>query len=230
MKILEIANLKAYYEKALILKSIDIDVETGETVAILGPNGAGKTTLLKSIIGLVKTEGKIEFDGEDLNKLKPHERILKGIAVCPEGRRLFPDMTVEDNLRLGARTKHCNKELEFVYDIFPGLKRRRNHIAKRASGGEQQMVAIGRSLMNNPKLLLMDEPSLGLAPKLILSMRDAIKKIQKDTKIQILLVEQNIRLAFKLANRINILINGEIIEKDTVESFRDLEKHYVELL
>ncbi len=230
MKILEIANLKAYYEKALILKSIDIDVETGETVAILGPNGAGKTTLLKSIIGLVKTEGKIEFDGEDLNKLKPHERILKGIAVCPEGRRLFPDMTVEDNLRLGARTKHCNNELEFVYDIFPGLKRRRNHIAKRASGGEQQMVAIGRSLMNNPKLLLMDEPSLGLAPKLILSMRDAIKKIQKDTKIQILLVEQNIRLAFKLANRINILINGEIIEKDTVESFRDLEKHYVELL
>jgi len=230
MKVLEVENLKAYYEKALILKNIDIDVEKGETVAMLGPNGAGKTTFLKSIIGLVKTEGKIKFNGEDLKNLKPHKRILKGIGVCPEGRRLFPDMTVEDNLRLGTRTKHCDSELEFVYDIFPDLKRRSNHIAKMASGGEQQMTAIGRALMSKPQLLLMDEPSLGLAPKLILRLRDAIKKIQKDTEIQILLVEQNIRLAFKLANRVNILVNGEIVEKGTVESFRDLEKHYVELL
>jgi branched-chain amino acid transport system ATP-binding protein len=230
MKVLEVENLNAYYEKALILKNINIDVETGETVAILGPNGAGKTTLLKSIIGLIKTEGKIKFNGEDLNKLKPNKRVLKGIAICPEGRRLFPDMTVEDNLKLGARTKHCQSKLELVYSIFPNLKRKSNHIAKMSSGGEQQMTAIGRALMSEPKLLLMDEPSLGLAPKLILSMRNAIEKIQKDTGIQILLVEQNIRLAFKLANRVNILVNGEIIEKGAVDSFRDLEKHYVELL
>ncbi len=230
MKVLEVENLKAHYEKALILKSINVDVETGETIAILGPNGAGKTTFLKSIIGLVKTEGKIELNGEDLTKLKPHERILKGIAVCPEGRRLFPDMTIEDNLRLGARTKYCDSELEFVYNIFPDLKRRREHISRMASGGEQQMTAIGRALMSQPKLLLMDEPSLGLAPKLILRIRDSIKKIQKEAETQILLVEQNIHLAFELANRVNVLIKGEIIEKGTVESLRGLEKHFLERL
>lgn len=230
MKVLEIENLKAYYEKALILRGINVDVEKGETVVILGPNGAGKTTLLKSITGLVKTEGKIKFNGEDLTRLKPHERILRGIAVCPEGRRLFPDMSIEDNLRLGARSKHCDDELEFVYDIFPDLKRRRNHVAKMASGGEQQMAAIGRALMSKPKLLLMDEPSLGLAPKLISRIKDSIKKIQKEAETQILLVEQNIRLAFELANRVNVLIKGEIVEKGTVESLKGLEKHYLERL
>ena len=230
MKLLEIENLNAYYEKAQVLQDISLNIKKGETVAILGPNGAGKTTLLKSIIGLVKTEGKIEFNGEDLSKLKPHERIRRGIAVCPEGRRLFPDMTIEDNLRLGARTKHCEKELKFVYTIFPDLERRSNHIAKMASGGEQQMTAIGRTLMSKPTLLLMDEPSLGLAPKLIFRIRDSIKKIQEEADTQILLVEQNIRLAFELANRVNVLIKGVIVEEGTVESLKDLEKHYVERL
>lgn len=230
MKVLEVKSLKAYYEKALILRGVDVDVDRGETVAILGPNGAGKTTLLRSIIGLVKTEGEIRFNGEDLTKLKPHERILKGIAICPEGRRLFPDMTIEDNLKLGARTKDCRDELEFVYSIFPEIKARRNHIAKMASGGEQQMTAIGRALMAKPKLLLMDEPSMGLAPIAIWRIRDAIKKIQKETEIQILMVEQNIRLAFDLANRLYILIKGEIVEKGLAESMKSLEKHYFEQL
>jgi branched-chain amino acid transport system ATP-binding protein len=230
MKVLEIENLKAYYEKAVILRGIDLDIETGETVAILGPNGAGKTTLLKSIVGLVKTEGKIKFNGEDLTKLRPHERVLKGIAVCPEGRRLFNDMTVEDNLRLGTRTKHCDNELQFVYNIFPELKRKSNHTAKMMSGGEQQMAAIGRALMSKPKLLLMDEPSLGLAPKLISHIKDSIKKIQKEAETQILLIEQNISLAFELANRVNVLIKGEIVEKGTVESLKGLETHYMERL
>ncbi len=230
MKVLEIDNLKAYYEKALVLRSINVDIETGETVAILGPNSAGKTTILKSILGLVKTEGKIQFNGKDLTKFKPYVRILKGIAVCPEGRRLFPDMTIEDNLRLGARSKNCDNELEYVYNIFPDLKKRSKHIAKMASGGEQQMAAIGRAIMSKPTLLLMDEPSLGLAPKPIFRIRDAIKKIQKEAEIQILLIEQNIRLAFELANRVNVLIKGEIVERGSVESLRDLEKHYVERL
>jgi branched-chain amino acid transport system ATP-binding protein len=230
MKILEVENLRAFYEKALVLSEICIDMDAGETVAILGPNGAGKTTLLKSIIGLVKTEGKIIFYGEDFTKLKPHERILKGISICPEGRRLFPDMTVEDNLRLGARTKHYNDQLQFVYNLFPELKKRSKNIAKMTSGGEQQMVAIGRALMSKPKLLLMDEPSLGLAPKPISRIRDSIKKIQKEAETQILLVEQNIHLAFELANRVNILIKGEIVENGTAESLKGLEKHYVERL
>jgi branched-chain amino acid transport system ATP-binding protein len=230
MKVLEVNSLKAYYEKALILRDVCVDVEPGETVAILGPNGAGKTTLLKSIIGLVKTEGEIKFNGESLNKLKPHERVLKGIAVCPEGRRLFPDMTVEDNLILGAKTNRFDEELEFVYRVFPELRGRRKHVAKMASGGEQQMVAIGRALMSKPKLLLMDEPSLGLAPKLIRRIRDALKDIQREFETPILLVEQNIHLALELANRVNVLIGGEIVERGTVESLRGLEKSYVERL
>jgi len=230
MKVLEVEDLKAYYEKAMILRGIDVDVERGETVAILGPNGAGKTTLLKSIVGLVKTEGKIRFDGEDLTRLKPHERIRRGISICPEGRRLFPDMTIEDNLRLGARTKECEEELEFVYSIFPEIKSRRNHIAKMASGGEQQMTAVGRALMAKPKLLLMDEPSMGLSPIALLRIRDAIKRIQKEAETQILIVEQNIHLALELANRVNILIKGEIVEKGSVDSVRALEKHYFEML
>jgi branched-chain amino acid transport system ATP-binding protein len=230
MKVLEIKDLKAYYEKALILRGINIDVEKGETVALLGPNGAGKTTLLKSIIGLVKSEGTINFYGDDLTKYKPNKRILKGIAVCPEGRRLFPDMTVEDNLRLGAKTKRCESDLEFVYNIFPNLKKRRKHLAKMASGGEQQMVAIGRALISKPNLFLMDEPSLGLAPKLIQRIKESIKMIQKEADTQILLIEQNIRLAFNLSHRINVLIKGEIVETGTVESLRDLEKHYLDRL
>lgn len=230
MKVLEVNSLKAYYEKALILRDVCVDVEPGETVAILGPNGAGKTTLLKSIIGLVKTEGEIKFNGESLNKLKPHERVLKGIAVCPEGRRLFPDMTVEDNLILGAKTNRFDEELEFVYRVFPELRGRRKHVAKMASGGEQQMVAIGRALMSKPKLLLMDEPSLGLAPKLIRRIRDALKDIQREFETPILLVEQNIHLALELANRVNVLIGGEIVERGTVESLRGLEKSYVKRL
>ncbi|MEM3080033.1 MAG: ATP-binding cassette domain-containing protein, partial [Thermoproteota archaeon] len=159
-----------------------------------------------------------------------HERILKGIAICPEGRRLFPDMTVEDNLMLGAKSNRCDEELEFVYKVFPELRGRRSQVAKMASGGEQQMVAIGRALMSKPKLLLMDEPSLGLAPKLIRRIRDALRDIQKEFKTPILLVEQNIHLALELANRVNVLIGGEIVESGTVESLRGLEKSYVERL
>jgi len=228
MEVLRIENLKAYYDKAMVLNGINLNVEDGETIAILGPNGAGKTTLLKSIIGLVKTTGRIEFLGRDITSLKPHERIKRGIAICPEGRRLFPYMTVEENLKLAAKTKDYGEDLELVYSLFPEIKRRRNTQARLTSGGEQQMIAIGRALIARPKLLLMDEPSHGIAPIVLLRIKDAMERIQRETGISILLVEQNIRLALELANKVSILIKGEIVESGEADKVKDLEKYYFE--
>lgn len=211
MKVLEIQGLKAYYDKALILRGIDLEVGKGETVAVLGPNGAGKTTLMKSVMGTVKTEGKIFFNGENISKLPTHQRVSRGITLCPEGRQLFPDMTVEDNLMLGAKGNNVDDRLEMVYNLFPELKRKRNSLAKFSSGGEQQMTAIGRALMANPKILLLDEPSFGLAPIVISRIRDVIKRIRSE--LPILMVEQNVKLANDVSDRICIMANGEIIEK-----------------
>jgi branched-chain amino acid transport system ATP-binding protein len=211
VKVLEIQGLKAYYDKALILRGIDLEVGKGETVAVLGPNGAGKTTLMKSVMGTVKTEGKIFFNGENISKLPTHQRVSRGITLCPEGRQLFPDMTVEDNLMLGAKGNNVDDRLEMVYNLFPELKRKRNSLAKFSSGGEQQMTAIGRALMANPKILLLDEPSFGLAPIVISRIRDVIKRIRSE--LPILMVEQNVKLANDVSDRICIMANGEIIEK-----------------
>lgn len=211
MKVLEIQGLKAYYDKALILRGIDLEVRKGETVAVLGPNGAGKTTLMKAVMGTVKTEGKIFFNGENISKLPTHQRVSRGITLCPEGRQLFPDMTVEDNLMLGAKGNNVDDRLEMVYNLFPELKKRRNNLAKFSSGGEQQMTAIGRALMANPKILLLDEPSFGLAPIVISRIREAIKRIRSE--LPILIVEQNVKLANDISDRICIMANGEIIEK-----------------
>jgi branched-chain amino acid transport system ATP-binding protein len=211
VKVLEIQGLKAYYDKALILRGIDLEVGKGETVAVLGPNGAGKTTLMKSVMGTVKTEGKIFFNGENISKLPTYQRVSRGITLCPEGRQLFPDMTVEDNLMLGAKGNNVDDRLEMVYNLFPELKRKRNSLAKFSSGGEQQMTAIGRALMANPKILLLDEPSFGLAPIVISRIRDVIKRIRSE--LPILMVEQNVKLANDVSDRIYIMANGEIIEK-----------------
>ncbi len=211
MKVLEIQGLKAYYDKALILRGIDLEVGEGETVAVLGPNGAGKTTLMKAVMGTVKTEGKIFFNGENISKLPTHQRVSRGITLCPEGRQLFPDMTVEDNLMLGAKGDNVDDRLEMVYNLFPELKKRRNNLAKFSSGGEQQMTAIGRALMANPKILLLDEPSFGLAPIVISRIREVIKRIRSE--LPILIVEQNVKLANDISDRICIMANGEIIEK-----------------
>lgn len=228
MKVLELDSLKAYYDKAMVLRGIDMYLDDKETVAVLGPNGAGKTTLLRSIVGLVRVEGDIKFNGVPINKLKPYERINMGIAICPEGRHLFPNMTIEDNLKLGARTKDYEDDLEFVYNIFPEIKKRRKHLAKLTSGGEQQMAAIARALMARPSLLLLDEPSMGLAPIAILRIRDGIMTVRKEKGISILMVEQNIRLAFELADRIYILIKGEIVGEGTSDTLKGLERHYLE--
>ncbi len=229
MQLLEVEELNSYYGRAHILHGVNLNVEKGEVVAVLGPNGAGKTTLLNSICGLVKSEGKISFNGERIDSLKPHERIRRGIGVCPEGRKLFPFMTVEDNLRLGARNENCEEQLKFVYELFPRIKELKNNIVRNMSGGEQQMVAIGRALMSNPSLLLLDEPSMGLAPIILGKILEALRRIKDETDISILLVEQNVHLALELADRVSVLVKGEIVREGKADEMDDLEKHYFEL-
>jgi|Deesub1362A_J573_1020465.scaffolds.fasta_scaffold00207_46 branched-chain amino acid transport system ATP-binding protein len=223
---LEIENLRAFYDKAEILRNVSINVKKGEAVAVLGPNGAGKTTLIKSICGLVKCTGKIIFNGEDISRLKPHLRIRRGISISPEGRRLFPDMSVEDNLLIAGNGNR--EKLEYVYDLFPRLRERRKQRAKTMSGGEQQMLAIGRALMSEPKLLLLDEPSIGLAPVVVDTIADAINRIKKETKISILIVEQNMHLAFEVADRGYVLVSGEVVREGEVDELKDLEEDYFE--
>ncbi|HIP93327.1 MAG TPA: ABC transporter ATP-binding protein, partial [Desulfurobacteriaceae bacterium] len=188
---------------------------------ILGPNGAGKTTTLKSIMGLLdKVNGEIYFEGENITKLPPYKRVERGLVLVPEGRMIFPDLTVLENLEIGAYTpkarKLAKKNLEHVFKLFPRLKERIYQKAGTLSGGEQQMLAIGRGLMACPKLLILDEPSLGLAPKLVLSIFEIIKKL-KEEGITILLVEQNVHLALSIADYGYILENGKIIDEGNAE-------------
>ncbi|WP_202962747.1 ATP-binding cassette domain-containing protein [Geoglobus acetivorans] len=229
MRLLEVRNLNSYYGKAHVLHDVSLHVDRGETLAVLGPNGAGKTTLLNSICGMVKTEGEILFKDREISSLKPYRRIKLGMGVCPEGRKLFPDMTVEDNLLLGAGNGNAKEQLEFVYDLFPRIKELKNNVVKNMSGGEQQMVAIGRALMSNPELLLLDEPSMGLAPIILGKIMEALKRIREETEISILLVEQNVHLALQLADRVSVLVKGEIVSEGKAEEMVDLEKHYFEL-
>ncbi|MBE8539309.1 ATP-binding cassette domain-containing protein [Geoglobus acetivorans] len=229
MRLLEVRNLNSFYGKAHVLHDVSLHVDKGETLAVLGPNGAGKTTLLNSICGMVRTEGEILFKDREISSLKPYRRIRLGMGVCPEGRKLFPDMTVEDNLLLGAGNGNAKEQLEFVYDLFPRIKELKNNVVKNMSGGEQQMVAIGRALMSNPELLLLDEPSMGLAPIILGKIMEALKRIREETEISILLVEQNVHLALQLADRVSVLVKGEIVSEGKAEEMVDLEKHYFEL-
>jgi len=223
LNILEVKNLKAYYNGSEVLKGISLRVGK-EAVAILGPNGAGKTTLIKAICGLVRTKGEIRFLGKSIQNLKTHERIRLGISVCPEGRRLFPDLSVEDNLLLAGD----EDMLKTAYELFPKLKERRNQPVKTMSGGEQQMVAIARALVQRPKLLILDEPSIGLAPIVVKTIGEAIAKI-RDMGIPVLIVEQNVHLAFRIASRAYVLVKGEIVKEGSVEKLHNLEEHYFEL-
>jgi branched-chain amino acid transport system ATP-binding protein len=212
---LEVDNVSVAYDGMVALQKISVQVHEGEIVGLIGANGAGKSTLLNTISGLLKpTEGQINFNDVDIQKLPPHKIVELGIVQIPEGRRLFPLLSVEENLFIGSyipRARKVRKEsLEKVYGILPRLKQRRNQLTKTLSGGEQQMVAIGRALMTQPRLLLMDELTLGLAPTIVSDIYDLIGTIHEQG-ITILLVEQNVRKTLNIATRALVLENGRII-------------------
>ena len=210
---LHIEGLNASYRGLKALQGVSLDVAKGEIVAVVGANGAGKTTLLKSIAGLVTTEGRIDFDGQDLRRLKPHMVSRAGVGLVPEGRRLFPRLSVEDNLRLGAYAitgADRFKPLELVFNLFPRLQERLPQRAETLSGGEQQMLAIGRALMSQPRLLMLDEPSQGIMPKLVDDIFRAIQRI-RDLGMTVLLVEQRLVEALEIADRAYVLQTGRIV-------------------
>ena len=218
---LEVKNLNTYYDNVQILWDVSLQIGEGEIVALLGANGAGKTTLLNSLTGLVRpAAGSVAFLGQEITNLPTNEIVELGIAYLPEGGRLFPDMTVQENLELGSYLKNSwkirNKRLEEVYSIFPRLKERRKQLAKTLSGGERQMLALGRCLMSGPKMCFFDELSYGLAPKLV-KESFAMLKTLRDHGITIFMIEQNVNQSLEIADRAYVLENGRIALEGTSE-------------
>ncbi|HEY8394980.1 MAG TPA: ABC transporter ATP-binding protein [Thermaerobacter sp.] len=234
MALLELKGVHVYYGHVHALKGIDLAVEEGEIVALLGANGAGKSTTLRAISGLVRPrQGTITFRGQDLTRLPAHRLPALGIAHAPEGRRVFGPLTVDENLTLGAYQRRDPRAVEetrrWVFDLFPRLKERRRQLAGTMSGGEQQMLAIGRALMSNPRLLLLDEPSLGLAPLLVRQIFETIREINRQG-VTVLLVEQNARAALKLAHRAYVLETGRVaLAGPSAELLRDARMQEVYL-
>jgi len=217
---LEIKKVETFYDKIQALRGVDISVKEGEIVSLIGSNGAGKSTLLMTVSGVHKAQvGTITFEGKNIEKEEPHNIVNLGISQVPEGRRIFSKLTVEENLRLGSyayeKGKHYDRDIKSIFDLFPVLNDRKKQRGGTLSGGEQQMLAIGRSLMSNPKMLLLDEPSLGIAPKLVNQIFVAIKNINKEKKVTIFLVEQNAKKALELADRAYVLVNGKVSMQGT---------------
>jgi branched-chain amino acid transport system ATP-binding protein len=217
--LLEVNNVDASYRELQVLWDVSFKVDEKELVAIVGSNGSGKTTLMRIISGVMHpTKGSIIFLGNRIDKLQPHKIVKMGISLVPEGRQLFPEMTVQENLELGAYEKRAREKLkdslEWVHQLFPILKERKNQLAGTLSGGEQQMLAIGRALMSRPKLLMLDEPSLGLMPIFVKTTFKAIEKL-KEEGVTTLLVEQNVRQSLELADRGYVLETGRIVLSNT---------------
>jgi branched-chain amino acid transport system ATP-binding protein len=225
--LLELENVHTYYGSIHALKGLSLTVEQGEIVSLIGANGAGKSTTLKTISGLLRPrQGSIRLDGHDLGELKPHTIVEKGVVQVPEGRRVLGRMSVTENLEMGAFTRSDGKEIaqsmERVFGLFPRLKERRGQLAGTLSGGEQQMLAIGRAIMANPRVLLMDEPSMGLAPVLVDSIFATIQELNR-AGTTMLLVEQNARMALQIANRGYVLQTGEIVLSGSAADLRTNE-------
>lgn len=233
---LSIKNVDTYYGEVQALHNVSLEIQKDEIIAIIGSNGAGKTTLMKSIMGLVKPRhGTIEFCGERLDGLSGWDVVKKGVIYIPEGREVFPDMTVLENLEMGAYSKkysvkELRKKLEHAYELFPRLKERQKQKAGSLSGGEQQMLAIARGLMSDPKLLMCDEPSLGLAPVIVDEMFDTIVRVNQEWKIPVIVVEQNAYMALTISKHAFVLENGRIVqsgESGELISSPEIKKAYL---
>jgi len=220
---LEVRDMHTFYGNIQALKGVDIQISEGEIITLIGANGAGKTTTLMSISGVVPPRsGEVLFEGKPINDLAPNEIVAQGISQVPEGRRIFPYLTVSENLDMGAflrtDTQEIKKDIDYIFTLFPILAERRNQAGGTLSGGEQQMLAVGRALMAKPRLLLLDEPSLGLAPLVVKQIFEIIKKINQESKTTIFLVEQNANQALKVAHRGYVMENGKITLSDTSQN------------
>ena len=229
MAFLEVKDLEVFYGKACSLHNVSISVEEGSIIGIIGPNGAGKSTLLDSIIGLTHPSGQIIFAGTDLQRLSPTEIVRLGIAYAPEARNLFSYMAVKDNLLIGSyrAKKDKEKNLKLVYELFPILAKRQNQEAKTLSGGEQQMLALGRALMSSPRLLLVDEPTIGLAPLVCKEIARVLKNLNQEKGITIVITEQNVNFALTLSEEIYLLETGTIKMKGRPDELKQ-EKYIQE--
>ena len=228
MAMLEVSDIHTYYGNIHALNGVSLAVEKGEIVTLIGANGAGKTTTLRTICGLLKPrQGQVKLEGQEISKFKAHEIVYKGVAMVPEGRGIFARLTVTENLDLGAYSLKDRStfaaDLERVFGIFPRLKERQKQIAGTLSGGEQQMLAIGRALMAHPRLLLLDEPSMGLAPILVESIFETIQAINREGTT-VLLVEQNALMALSIAHRGYVLQTGQIVLSDSAEALKKNEE------
>ena len=232
---LKLKNIHTYYGNIHALKGINLEVSEGEVISLIGANGAGKSTTLMTTSGIVPAKkGTVTFKGEDITQISPDVIVKMGICQVPEGRRIFPYLTVAENLDMGAFLRDdgtkIKNDLDYVYSLFPILADRRNQQGGTLSGGEQQMLAISRALMSNPKVLLLDEPSLGLAPIVVKQIFDIIRKINEENKTTIFIVEQNANLALKAAHRGYVMENGTITLTDTGENLlanEDVKKAYL---
>lgn len=226
MALLEVNAIHTYYGNIHALKGISFEVESGEIIALIGANGAGKTTTLRTICGLMEPrDGTVRYDGEDISRTRADLLVSKGISMVPEGRGVFAKLTVEENLDMGAytrRDKGVKDDLDRVFELFPRLEERKKQFAGTMSGGEQQMLAIARALMSNPRLLLLDEPSMGLAPVLVDGVFDTVQRI-KNEGVTILLVEQNAHMALQIADRGYVLQSGEVALSDTAANLQQNE-------
>ncbi|HHH41024.1 MAG TPA: ABC transporter ATP-binding protein [Chloroflexi bacterium] len=223
---LEVQNLHTYYGNIHALRGISLTVDEGEIVTLIGANGAGKTTTLNTISGLLKPrEGRVLLEGEEITDLPPHEIVKRGVVQAPEGRRIFARMTVMENLEIAAYTRTDKEgirlDMERVFDLFPRLAERRNQLGGTLSGGEQQMLAIGRALMGKPRVLLLDEPSMGLAPLLVEEIFETIQQLNSEEGVTILLVEQNALMALSVAHRGYVLETGEVVLEGSAKELRE---------